>query len=48
MSGKDFNEVKIVDQKRKNVITQPNQRKTKMFEQDGEVVLCCASYCQML
>ena len=49
MSTEDFNEVKIMDQKPANVMIRPNQRKTKMAEINfGEVVLCCASYCQML
>ena len=50
MSAEDFDEVKIVDQKpEKNVIIRPNQRRTKMANLNfGEVVLCCANYCQML
>ena len=38
-----------MDQKPENVIIRPNERKTKMAELNfGEVVLCCANYCQML
>ena len=49
MSAEDFDEVKIMDQKPENVITRPNQIKTKMAELNfGEVVLCYATYCQML
>ena len=49
MSAEDFDEVKIMDQKPENVMTRPNQRKTKMAQLNfKELVLCCASYCQML
>ena len=49
MSAEDFDDVKIMDQKPENVIIRPNQRKTKMAKLNfGEVILCCANYCQML
>ena len=49
MSIEDFNEVKLIDQKPENVIIRPNQKKTKMVELNfGEVISCCASYCQVL
>ena len=49
MSAEDFDEVKIVDQKPAKCHNNPNQRKTKMAKlNNGEVVLCCANYYQML